>query len=66
MIEDDNKHNQNQVVDINKFFLFNVKIVEFQELLEKCSNDHTDFWKEMLEVNINLKKVAEYGALITQ
>lgn len=66
MVEDDLKHNQNQVVDINKFFLFNVKIVEFEDLLEKCSNDHTDFWKEMLELNINLKKIAEFGALITQ
>lgn len=65
MIEDDNKQTQNLTVDIGRFFLFNVKIVEFEELLEKCSNDHIEFWKELLEVNINLKKIGELGALIT-
>ena len=45
MVEDDNKQNQNLTVDIGTFFLFNVKIVEFEELLEKCSNDHISFWK---------------------
>ena len=65
MIEDDNKQNQNTTIDIGKFFMFNMKIVIFEELLEKCSIDHIDFWKELLEMNINLKKVGEYGALIT-
>ena len=40
MIEDDNKQNQNMVVDIGKFFNFNVKIVEFEDKLEKCTKDH--------------------------
>ena len=57
MKEDDNKQSQNMTVDINKFYTFNMKIVEFQEILEKCSDDHIEFWKEMLEANLNLKQV---------
>lgn len=48
MVEYDIKQNVNLAVDMNKFLNFNVRIVEFEELLEQCANDHIEFWKEIM------------------
>ena len=65
MIEYDSRQNTSSAVDLNKFLKFNIKIVEFEMLLEECANDHIEFWKEIMEVNINLTKVEKYGSLVS-
>lgn len=47
-----------------RFLKFNLKIVEFEQLLETCSNNHVDFWNELLETNLNIQKLESCGAII--
>ncbi len=65
MKEDDNKENVNKTVDINKFSLFNNLIVDFEKVIEFCVNEYMDFWKELLEPNINIKRLEQCGSTIT-
>lgn len=66
MIEDDSKDITNKAVDINKFFDYNNLIVSFEEMLEDCSRAHISFWKELLEVNTDIKKLERSGTMVTK
>ncbi len=65
MIEDDSKDSSNKAIDINKFFVFNNFIVKFQEMLEDCTHKHVSFWKELLELNTDIKKLQKSGTMVT-
>lgn len=41
---DQSKKNANLAVDMVRFLKFNLKIVEFEKELERCTNNHIDFW----------------------
>ena len=65
MIEDDSKDSTNKAIDINKFFDYNNLIVSFQEMIEDCTRNHISFWKELLEVNTDIKKLEKSGTSVT-
>lgn len=64
MYEDDERHNEKKSVNINKFFEFNNLVVKFEERIERCVNDHIEFWKELIEPTIDVKKLEQYGSII--
>lgn len=57
MVETENKKHNSMAVDMMKFLHFNIRIVEFEKILDQCTNNHIEFWKEILEVNLNIQKL---------
>jgi len=43
-MEEESKKNVNLAVDLSRYLKFNLKIVEFEELVETCSKNYIDFW----------------------
>lgn len=56
MQEDDNKENT-RFAEINRYYHYTNKEVEFESTLEKCSKSHIQFWKLMLDKNPDIRSV---------
>lgn len=64
MEEIDNKETLKSF-DINKFYDYSKKTVSFEETLEKCTNNHIEFWKLLLESSTEINRLEEMGRELT-
>ena len=64
MQEEDNKENS-KFVEINRYYDYTNKEVQFEATLEECTKNHIQFWKLMLDKNPDIRSVEETGTKVT-